>query len=82
MSTGKFTFLEQILNMGHGMQLMEETMTILNFKNDSKRINALEEIEIMKATTSYHILNIMQNNRLYNIIQTTQDQTVTSTDNC
>ena len=31
---------------------MEETMTISLFENDPKRINALEEMEIMKATTS------------------------------
>ena len=34
---------------------MEETMTILHFKNDPKRINALEEMEVMKATTSDHM---------------------------
>jgi len=37
-------------------------MKILHFENGSKRINALVEIEILKATTSDHMLNIMQNN--------------------
>ena len=41
---------------------MEETMTILYFDNDPKSINALEEFEVMKATTSDHVLNIIQNN--------------------
>ena len=39
---------------------MEETMTILLFENDPKRINALEEMEIMKATTSDYMLKIIQ----------------------
>ena len=47
---------------------MEETMAILHFENYSKSINALEEIEIMKATTSDHILNIT-NNSLNKILQ-------------
>jgi hypothetical protein len=37
---------------------MEQTMTILHFENERKRINALEEMEIMKAITSDHTLNI------------------------
>ena len=58
------------------MRPMEETMTILDFENDPKRINALEEMEIMKETSSNHMLNIMQNSNPL------QDQTVTSTDKC
>ena len=59
---------------------MEETVTILYFENNLKRINALEGIEIMKVTTSNHILNIIQNNNpLYKIVQPLQDQTATST---
>ena len=37
---------------------MEETMTILHFENNPKRINVHEEMEITKATTSDHMLNI------------------------
>ena len=33
----------------------------LDFENDPKRISALEEMEIIKATTSNHIDNIIQN---------------------
>jgi hypothetical protein len=56
-------------------------MTILHFENDPKRINALEEMEIMKATTSDHILNIIQNtNPHYSMLQSVQDQTKTSAD--
>ena len=61
------------------MGSMEETMAILHFVNDPKRINTFEEMEIMKETTSNHKLNIMQNNNpLYQILQSLQDQTVTS----
>jgi hypothetical protein len=54
---------------------MEETMTILHFENDPKRINYLEEMEIMKATTSDHMLTIIQNiNPFYRMLQPFQDQ--------
>jgi hypothetical protein len=59
---------------------MEETMTILHFENDPKRINVLEDIEIMKATTSDHIIQYI--NPLYQMLQPLQDQTATSTDKC
>ena len=41
-STGKSTFSEHILNTGHEMRPMEETMTILHFGNDPRKINALK----------------------------------------
>jgi len=47
---------------------MEETMMILHFENNPRRISALEELEIMKATTSDRMLNIVHNfNPLYRI---------------
>jgi hypothetical protein len=53
-------------------------MTILYFENDSKRINTLEEIYIMNATTCDHKLNIIQNNSLrYKILQLFHDETAT-----
>ena len=56
-------------------------MTILHFENDSKRINALEEMEIMKATTSNHMLNIIHNiNQLYQMLQSVRDQRTTGAD--
>ena len=65
------------------MRPMEETKTILHFENDPKRINAIEEIDIMKATTSDHMLNFIQKNGpLYNILQPLHDQAATSTDSC
>ena len=45
-------------------------MMILHFENDLRRINALEEMEIVKAITSDRMLNIVQNiNPLYNTLQ-------------
>ena len=62
---------------------MEETMKILPFENYPKRIKANEEIEIMKANTSDHMLNIIQNiNPLYRMLQSVQDQATTSADDC
>ena len=37
---------------------MEEYMTILHFESDSNRINALEEMEIMKVTTPDDMLKV------------------------
>jgi hypothetical protein len=56
---------------------------ILHFENYPKRINDLEEMEIMKTITSNHMLNIIQNiNLLYCKLQSVQDQTTTSTGDC
>jgi hypothetical protein len=62
------------MNAGH-------EMTILHFENDLKRMNALNEMEIMKTTTSDHVFNIVQNNNpLYQVLESLQDQTTNSTD--
>jgi hypothetical protein len=56
-------------------------MTILHFENDPRRINALEELEIMKATTSDRMLNIVHNfNPLCRIPHSVQDQTTAHAD--
>jgi hypothetical protein len=58
---------------------MQGTITILHFENHPKRINTLEEIEIMKVTTYDHMFKIMQNNNpLYKLLQSPQDQIVFS----
>ena len=44
-SMGKSTFSEHILNAGHEIRPMEETMMILHFENNPRRINTLEEFE-------------------------------------
>ena len=62
---------------------MEETITILHFENDPKRINTLQVMEVMKAATSNHMLNIMKNIYPPNkMLQLLQGQTATSKDNC
>jgi GIY-YIG catalytic domain. len=79
--TGESTFSEHILNMGHEMRPMEETMKILHFENDPRRINAPEELEIMKATTSYCMLNIVHNfNPFYRIPHLVQNETTPYSD--
>ena len=55
---------------------MEEIIMILHFEDDPRRINALEEMEVMKATTFDRMLNIVHNiNLLYRIPHSVQDQT-------
>ena len=63
----------------------ERDHEILHYESNPKRINALEEIEIMKAITSDHMLSSTQNNNsLYQMVLllSLQDQTSTSTDTC
>jgi hypothetical protein len=56
--------------MGHKIRSKKKTTIVLHFENEPKEINTLEEIEIMKVTTSDHMLNIMKNNNpLYQILQ-------------
>ena len=60
---------------------MEETMTILHFEKDPMRINALEELEIVKATASDNMLNIVNNIKpLYRIPHSFQDRTTANAD--
>ena len=50
------------------MRPMQESMTILHCEINPKRINAPEEMELMKATTPDHMQYIMPNiNSLYQI---------------
>ena len=56
------------------MRPLEETMTIQNFENGSRRINALEMLEIVKTTTSDSMLNIVHINPLYRILHSVEDR--------
>ena len=81
-STGKSTYSEHVLNEGREMRPMEETMRILHFENDLRKINALKELEITKTTSSDRMLNIVHNiNPLYRIPHSVEDQTAACTDN-
>ena len=56
------------------MRSMEGTMPVLHFENDPKKINALVDIEMVKATSSEHMFYIIQNNNLsYKIVQPVQN---------
>ena len=44
-------FSEHILNAEYEMRLMEEIKTTSQIGNDPKKINALEDTEMMKAST-------------------------------
>ena len=48
---------EHVLNEGHEMKTKEETMSIIHLENNHRKINTLEEIEILKAASSKHLLN-------------------------
>ena len=49
---GKSKFSENILEEGHEMKTIEETMSIIHHENNHRKINTLEEIEILKAASS------------------------------
>ena len=56
-SYGFAKFSEHILNEGHGMKTIEETMSIIHLENNHTKINTLEEIEIIKAASSENLRN-------------------------
>ena len=39
------------------MKTIEKTMSIIHLQNNHRKINILEEIEILKATSSKYLLN-------------------------
>jgi hypothetical protein len=39
------------------MKTIEETMSIIHLKNNHRKINTLEKIEILKAASSKYLLN-------------------------
>jgi hypothetical protein len=40
------------------MKTIEETMSIIHLENNHRKINSLEEIEILKAASSKYLLNV------------------------
>ena len=60
-------------NEGHEMKTIEETMSIIHLENNHRKINTLEEIEILKATSSKQLLNDIiagQNDPIYKLVPT------------
>ena len=54
------------------MKTIEETMSIIHLENNHRKINTLEEIEILKAASSKHLLNVIaeQNDPIYKLLPT------------
>ena len=55
------------------MKTIEETMFIIHLENNHRKINTLEEIEILKAASSKHLLNDViagQNDPIYKLLPT------------
>ena len=70
---GKSKFSEHVLNEGHEMKTIEEHMSIIHLENNHRKINTLEEIEILKAASSKHLLNDIiagQNDPIYKLLPT------------
>ena len=58
---------------GHEMKTIEETMSIIHLENNHRKINTLEDIEILKAASSKHLLNDViagQNDPIYKLLPT------------
>ena len=52
---------------------IEQTMSIIHLENNHRKINTLEEIEILKAASSKHLLNDIiagQNDPIYKLLPT------------
>ena len=55
------------------MKTIEETMSIIHLENNHRQINTFEEIEILKAAFSKHLLNDViagQNDPIYKLLPT------------
>jgi hypothetical protein len=55
------------------MKTIEETMPTIHLENNHRKINTLEEIEILKAASSKYLLNdeiAGQNNPIYKLLPT------------
>ena len=55
------------------MKTMEETMSIIDQENNNRKINTLEEIEILKTASSKYLLNAIiagQNDPIYKLLPT------------
>ena len=66
-------FSTVVLNEGHEMKTREETISIIHLENNHRKINTLEEIEILKAASSKHPLNDViagQNDPIYKLLPT------------
>ena len=53
------------------MKAIEETMSIRHLENNHRKINTLEEIEILKAASSRYLLNDViarQNDTIYKLL--------------
>ena len=53
------------------MKTIKETMSIIHLENNHRKINILEEIEILKTASSKHLLNNViagQNDPMYKLL--------------
>ena len=46
-----------VLNEGHEIKTIEETMSIIHIENNHRKINTLQEIEKLKAASTKYLLN-------------------------
>ena len=55
------------------MKTIAKTLSIIHLENNHRKINTLEEIEILKAASSKHLLNDVipgQNNPIFKLLPT------------
>ena len=69
---GKSKFSEHVLNEGHEMKTIQDTMSIIHLENNHRKINTLE-MGILKAASSKYVLNDViagQNYPIYKLLPT------------
>ena len=74
---GKSKLSEHVLKEGLEMKTIEETMSIIYLENNYRKINSLEEIEILKPASSKYLLNDVitgQNDPMYKLLQLSTPQ--------
>ena len=61
------------VNEGHEMKTIKETKSTIHLENNHRKINTLQENEILKATSSNYLLNDViagQNDPIYKLLPT------------
>ena len=69
----KSKFSDHVLNKGHKIKTIEETISMIHIENNRRKINTLEETEILKAASSKYLLNDViagQNDPIYKLLPT------------
>ena len=73
-----FFSLNLVHNEGHEIKTIEETMSMIQLENNHRKINTLEEIQVLKAVSSKYVI-AGQNDPIHKLLRTSVIWTPRST---